>query len=44
LILKRKYFFVVLVLVLAIFVSGCSGGGLVTPVTDEAKVKSVIQD
>ncbi|MBA7588394.1 hypothetical protein ES708_30450 [subsurface metagenome] len=41
--MKRKYFFVVLFLILAIFLSGC-GGGLVTPATDEAKVKSVIQN
>ena len=33
---------VVLFLILAIFLSGCSG--VVTPATDEAKVKSVIQD
>jgi len=41
--LKRKYFFVVLFLVLVMFLVGCSGGGIVTPATDEAKVKSVIQ-
>ena len=29
--MKRKYFSVVLVLILAIFLSGCSGGGIVTP-------------
>ena len=40
--MRRKYFFVVLFLVLAIFLSGC--GGVVTPATDEAKVKRVIQD
>ena len=42
--MKRKYFFVVLFLMLAIFLSGCSGVGIVTPATDEAKIKSVIQD
>ena len=42
--MKRKLFFVGLFLILAIFLSGCSSGGLVTPATDEAKVKSVIQD
>jgi len=41
--LKRKYFFVVLFLILAIFLSGCSGG-IVTPATDEAKVKSVVNE
>ena len=42
--MKRKYYFVVLFLILAMFLVGCSGGGIVTPATDEAKVKSVIQD
>ena len=42
--MKRKYFLVVLVLVLAIFLSGCSGGGITTPATDEAKVKSAINE
>jgi hypothetical protein len=32
--MKRKYFFVILFLVLAIFLSDCSGGGIVTPNTD----------
>jgi len=41
--MKRKYFLVVLFLVLAIFLSGC-GSGIVTPATDEAKVKSVINE
>ena len=40
--MKRKYFLVVLFLILAIFLSGC--GGVVTPATDEAKVKSVINE
>jgi len=39
--MKRKYFFVVLFLILAMFLSGC---GIVTPATDEAKIRSVIQD
>jgi len=43
--MKRKYFFVVILfLILAIFLVGCSGGGIVTVATEEAKVKSVIQD
>ena len=42
--MKKKYYFVILFLVLAIFLTGCSGGGIVTPATDEAKVKSVLQD
>ena len=29
--MKRKYNFVILFLVLAIFLTGCSGGGIVTP-------------
>jgi hypothetical protein len=33
--MKKKYCFVILFLVLAIFLSGCSGGGIVTPDTDE---------
>lgn len=40
--MKKKYFLVVLFLILAVFISGC--GGVVTPATDEAKIKSVIQD
>ncbi len=40
--MKKKYYFIVLFLVLAIFLSGC--GGVVTPATDEAKVKSVIYE
>jgi len=39
--MKNKHFLVVLFLILAISLSGC---GIVTPDTDEAKVKSVIQD
>lgn len=41
--MRRKYFLLSLVLVLAIFLSGCSGG-IVTPATDEAKVRSVINE
>jgi len=41
--MKRKYFLVILFLILAIFLNGCVGG-VVTPATDEAKVKGVIQD
>jgi hypothetical protein len=39
---KKKYFLVVLFLTLAIFLSGC--GGIVTPATDEANVKSVLNE
>lgn len=42
--MKRKYFSIILVLILAIFLSGCGSSGIVTPATDEAKVKNVIQD
>jgi len=41
--MKRKYFLVVLVLILSMFLVGC-GSGIVTPATDEEKVKSVIQE
>ena len=42
--MKRKYFLVVLFLTLAIFLSGCSGGGVVTPANDEAAIRSVIHE
>ena len=42
--MKRKYYFIILFLILAIFLSGCAGGGIVTPATDEAKIKTVIND
>ena len=38
--MKKKYFLVILVLILTIFLSSC--GGIVLPATDEAKIKSVI--
>jgi len=40
--MKRKYLLVILVLILAIFLAGCNG--IVTPDTDEAKIKSVINE
>ena len=39
--MKNKYFLIVLVLILAVFLSGC---GSVTPANDEAKIKSVIYE
>ena len=42
--MKRKGILLLSILILAIFLTGCSTGGVVTPATDEAKVKSVIQD
>ncbi|MBU4227456.1 hypothetical protein KKA86_05065 [bacterium] len=42
--MKRKYFFVGLVLILAIFLVGCGSSGIVTPANDEAKIKSVINE
>jgi hypothetical protein len=42
--LKRKYFLLVLVLILTIFLVGCSSGGIVIPATDEAKIKGVLYD
>ena len=41
--MKRKGFLLLSILILVIFLTGCTGG-VVTPATDEAKVKSVIQD
>ena len=41
--MKRKYFLVGLFLMLVMFLAGC-GSGIVTPATDEEKVKSVIQE
>ena len=42
-IMKRKCTLILILLILAIFLTGCTGG-VVTPATDEAKVKSVIQE
>ncbi len=42
--MKEKYCFIASVLILAIFLSGCAGGGIVTPATDEAKIKSVVYE
>ena len=41
--MKRKCLLILTILVLAIIISGCAGG-IVTPDTDEAKVRSVIQE
>jgi len=40
--MKRKYFILVLVLILAMFLSGC--GGITTPATDEDKIKNVVNE
>jgi len=40
--MKMKYYFVIFFLILAMFLVGCGGG--VTPATDEAKIKSVINE
>ena len=42
--MKKKCFLLVLFLIMAVFLSGCSGGGTVIPNTDEVKVKSAIQN
>ena len=42
--MKKKYFLIILILIFAMFLSGCAGGGIVTPATDEAKIKSVIYE
>ena len=41
--MKKKYFLIVLLLMLTIFLSGCSIG-IIIPATDEVIVKSVIQE
>jgi len=40
--MKRKYFFVILFLILIVVLCGCNG--LVTPATDEAKIENVLQE
>ena len=42
--MKRKGILLLSILIIAIFLTGCSTGGVVTPATDEAKVKNAIQD
>ena len=42
--MKRKGILLLSILIIAIFLTGCSTDGVVTPATDEAKVKSVIQE
>jgi len=42
--MKRKSILLLSIVILAIFLTGCSTGGVVTPGTDEAKVKSAIQE
>ena len=42
--MKRKSILLLSILILAIFLTGCSTGGVVTPATDEAKVRSVINE
>jgi hypothetical protein len=42
--MKRKGILLLSILILAIFLTGCNTGGLVTPATDEAKIKSVINE
>ena len=41
--MKRKLFLVGLVLILVLFLVGCSGG-VITPAIDESKIKSVINE
>lgn len=40
--MKRKYFFVILFLILIVVLCGCNG--MVTPATDEAKIENVLQE
>ena len=42
--MKRKGILLLSILILVIFLTGCSTGGIVTPATDEAKVKGVLQE
>ena len=41
--MKRKIILLLSILILVIFLTGCTGG-VVTPATDEAKIKSVINE
>ena len=41
--MKGKIILLLSILILVIFLTGCTGG-VVTPATDEAKIKSVIQE
>lgn len=41
--MKRKCTSILILLILAIFLTGCTGG-VVTPLTDEQKIKNVIQE
>jgi len=40
--MNRKHLFLVAFMILAVFLSGCNG--VVTPATDEAKIKSVVYE
>jgi uncharacterized protein YceK len=40
--MKRKSLFLIVFIILAVFLSGCNG--VITPATDEAKIKSVIYE
>ena len=40
--MNRKYLFLIMFIILAIFLSGCNA--VIIPATDEAKIQSVIQD
>lgn len=42
--MKSKHFLVVLFLILAIFLSGCHRGEVVTPTIDEIKIRNIIQE
>ena len=42
--MKKKFFLIILFLILAIFLVGCSGVGIITPATDEVKIKIVINE
>jgi len=42
--MKKKLFLLGLVLLATMFLVGCSGGGIVTPNTEEAKIKIVVNE
>ena len=42
--MKTKTFLIITLLILAIFLSGCGSSGIITPTTDEAKIKSVVYE
>ena len=42
--MNKKSIYLVIFLIFALFLSGCGSSGIVTPTTEEAKIKSVIHE